>query len=417
MATMNYGKRFHKHIKLIKNEKRYRKFTPIQRAKNNFPKAYTNINGTLKEITVWSSNDSLCMGESEPVITTIQNILLKEGGGSSGSRNLSGTSYHHLELEQEVASLHNKEAGLIFTSGYVSNMATLSTIAKVIPEIIFFSDNKNHASIIEGIISSKAQKVIFNHNDLGDLEKKLQGISLEHPKIIIFESIYSMDGDVAPIEKICDLAEKYNAMTYVDEIHAVGMYGPRGAGMAASLGQSSRIDIIQAGFSKGYGLVGGYITGSNNIIDSIRSSASAFIFTTSLPSILVGGALASVRHLKESPTERKSLHHNVNYLKASLSDKGIPYLYNQTHIIPILVGNGELASAISQYLLQFHNIYLQAVNYPSVPKGTERFRVMVTARHTKVDIDNFIIALVDALQQFSPLILRNPMPKYSIASL
>jgi 5-aminolevulinate synthase len=357
------------------------------------------------------------MGENDTVVSTMQNILLDEGGGSSGSRNLSGTSTYHLKLEQEVASLHNKESGLIFTSGYVSNMATLSTIAKVIPEIVFFSDNKNHASIIDGITSSKSQKVVFNHNDLRDLEGKLREIPLTHPKIIVFESIYSMDGDIAPIEEICDLAEKYNAMTYIDEIHAVGMYGPNGAGMAAKLGQSSRIDIIQAGFSKGYGLVGGYITGPSDIVDSIRSSASAFIFTTSLPSILVGGALASVRHLKESHVERELLQNNAVYLKSSLSNKGISYLPNQTHIVPILIGNGELASAISQYLLQFHNIYLQAVNYPSVPKGTERFRVMVTAKHTKIDIDNFILGLVDALQNFTPLILRNSMPKYSIASL
>ncbi|NCQ67508.1 MAG: 5-aminolevulinate synthase [Alphaproteobacteria bacterium] len=414
---MNYGKIFQEHINSIKSENRYRDFTQIHRECRQFPNATVTVDGKLKDIVIWSSNDSLCMGENKDVVSSMQNILIQEGGGSSGSRNLSGTTPHHFALEQQMADLHSKQSGLLFTSAYVANVATLSTISKIIPEIIFFSDENNHASIIDGIVSSKSNKVIFKHNDPADLEFHLKKLPVSQPKLIVFESIYSMDGDISPIKEICNLAEKYNAMTYVDEIHAVGMYGEQGSGMSSLLKQSERIDIIQGGFSKGYGLIGGYIAGEKYLVDCIRSSAPAFIFTTSLPSMLVGGLLSSVKHLRYSDVERKKLKSNVLYIKEEFEKRGIPFLKNETHIIPIIIGDGNLAKKISRELLKSKGLYLQAVNYPSVPKGTERFRLMVTAKHTKKEINDMISALLEVLGKYSILLSNNPMPENLIASL
>lgn len=351
------------------------------------------------------------MSLNDRVIQKIESVLHEDGGGSAGSRNLSGTTSYHAELEKEVAELFHKDSALLFTSGYVANMATISTLAKIIPDIVFISDEKNHASIINAIKSTGCKKIVYKHSDMGDLESKLSSLSVDAPKIIIFESLYSMDGDIAPIKETCDLADKYNALTYIDEIHAVGMYGRQGSGIASLTNQLDRIDIIQGGFSKAYGLIGGFIAGAGDLVDCVRSLASGFIFTTSLPSMIVAGVIESVRHLKESESERLALHENVDYLKSKLSDLTIPFLNHQTHIVPVIIGDSDLSKQMSQYLLDHHHIYLQSVNFPSVPKGEERFRIMTTARHTKQDIHDLVEGIHHCFLKFMPHQLGQSMPK------
>lgn len=398
---MNYEDTFKNYLTLIKERNEYRVFTTVDRVEGCFPKVMATGYDIEKEVTIWSSNDSLCMSENKEVISETKRASDIYGFGTSGSRNLSGTSSHHAGLELEVADLHGKEAGLIFTSAYVANTATISTIAKLIPNLHIFSDEKNHASIIEGVSLAKCKKSIYAHNNTEDLESQLSKLSFDTPKLIIFESIYSMDGDIAPIQKICDLADKYNALTYIDEIHAVGMYGTNGAGYASKLQQSNRIDIIQAGFSKGFGTIGGYITGQKHIVDAVRSYSPGFIFTTSLPTMVVAGIRKSVSLVSNNDLLRQKLLENATYLKSLLSSYNIRFLDNATHIVPIMVDGYEIAEEIKKFLFLEKSIYLQPVNFPTVKRGEERFRAMVTVNHTKEDIDYFVSAIVESFSKFS----------------
>lgn len=398
---MNYKDTFKNYLALAKARKEYRIFTTVDRHVNSFPNVRAHSYGLEKKVILWSSNDSLCMSENKEVIAEVKHVADKYGFGTSGSRNLSGTSSHHTALEKEIAGLHGKESGLLFTSAYVANTATISAIARLIPNLHIFSDEKNHASIIEGISLSKCKKYIFAHNDVRDLETQLSQLPLETPKLIIFESIYSMDGDVAPIKEFCELAKTYNALTYIDEIHAVGMYGENGAGYASKLGQNAHIDIIQAGFSKGFGTIGGYITGSEYIIDSIRSVSSGFIFTTSLPTMVVAGIRKSVDIVSKNKSLRTKLADNVAYLKNCLLKNNLPFIQNETHIVPVMVENCERAEYIKEFLFTQKDIFLQPVNYPTVKRGEERFRIMVTVKHTKEDIDYFVNSLKEAFIKFT----------------
>lgn len=359
---MNYNHYFDNFIDQLKKENTYREFTTLSRSVELTPNMmkYSNIGNEL--VMNWCSNDYLGMGCNTEVLNAMHKVLEQSGAGAGGSRNIAGNSIHHLRLEAALAELHSKESALIFTSGYVSNDATLSTLPKILENCIFISDSENHASIIEGIRNSRAEKKIFKHNDLQDLEQVLQGCNRNQPKVIVFESIYSMSGDVAPIKEICDLADQYGAITYLDEVHAVGLYGPKGAGIAAKLGVEHRVDIIQGTLGKGFGVVGGYITGSNSVIDSIRSAAKGFIFTTALPPFISAGALASIEYLKKSNSIRTKLHQNTKLLKATLHSYQIPTLPSTSHIVPVLIGNGVKCKKVSQILLTEYCIYAQPIN-------------------------------------------------------
>ena len=396
LVSVNYDAVFEKAIDRLHAEGRYRVFIDILRNKGNYPNArcFAGHNGP-KDITVWCSNDYLCMGQHPKVITAMEDALHDVGAGSGGTRNIGGNTHYHVELEHELADLHGKDGALLFTSGYVSNDATLSTLAKVLPGCIIYSDELNHASMIAGIRNAGCEKRVWRHNDLAHLEELLAADDPEAPKLIAFESVYSMDGDVAPIGAVCDLADKYNALTYCDEVHAVGMYGARGGGISERDEVADRVTIIEGTLGKAFGVMGGYIAADQKIIDVIRSYAPGFIFTTSLSPVLVAGVLASVRHLKASSEERTAQHANAAMLKTLFADAGLPVMVSNTHIVPLMVGDPVKAKKISDILLAEYGVYVQPINYPTVPRGTERLRFTPGPQHTEAMIRDLTSALIE----------------------
>ena len=396
LVSVNYDAVFEKAIDRLHAEGRYRVFIDILRNKGNYPNArcFAGHNGP-KDITVWCSNDYLCMGQHPKVITAMEDVLHDVGAGSGGTRNIGGNTHYHVELEHELADLHGKDGALLFTSGYVSNDATLSTLAKVLPGCIIYSDELNHASMIAGIRNAGCEKRVWRHNDLAHLEELLAADDPEAPKLIAFESVYSMDGDVAPIGAVCDLADKYNALTYCDEVHAVGMYGARGGGISERDEVADRVTIIEGTLGKAFGVMGGYIAADQKIIDVIRSYAPGFIFTTSLSPVLVAGVLASVRHLKASSEERTAQHANAAMLKTLFADAGLPVMVSNTHIVPLMVGDPVKAKKISDILLAEYGVYVQPINYPTVPRGTERLRFTPGPQHTEAMMRDLTSALIE----------------------
>ncbi|TCK30579.1 5-aminolevulinate synthase [Ancylobacter aquaticus] len=391
---MDYARFFQDAVDTLKNERRYRTFAEIERDTARFPHAIWHTPQGKRDIVIWCSNDYLGMGCHEAVVEAMCTTARQTGAGAGGTRNISGNSHAVVELEAELADLHGKEAGLVFTSGYVSNQTGIATLARLIPDCLILSDALNHNSMIEGVRQAGRDKVVFRHNDLAHLEELLRAAG-ERPKLIVFESIYSMDGDVAPIGAICDLAERYGAMTYLDEVHAVGMYGPRGAGVAERDGVMHRIDVIEGTLGKAFGVVGGYITGTRAVMDAVRSYAPGFIFTTALPPAVAAAAAASVRHLKASPNERTRQQAQVAKVKRALDLAGLPQLVTDTHIVPIMVGDAEACKAASDMLLAEHGIYIQPINYPTVPRGTERLRITPGPFHDDALIAHLAHALTD----------------------
>jgi 5-aminolevulinate synthase len=393
---LDYSRVFTQAIDRLHAEGRYRVFIDILRNKGMFPNArcFAGHNGP-KPITVWCSNDYLTMGQHPKVIAAMEEALHDVGAGSGGTRNIGGNTHYHVDLEYELADLHGKEGALLFTSGYVSNEATLSTLAKILPGCIIFSDELNHASMIAGIRNSGCEKRVFRHNDLEHLEELLAEVDPEAPKLIAFESVYSMDGDVSPIHAICDLADKYNALTYLDEVHAVGMYGPRGGGISDRDDAASRITVIEGTLGKAFGVMGGYIAADKMIIDVIRSYAPGFIFTTSLSPVLVAGALASVRHLKSSSVERDGQQAAAAKLKALMEEAGLPVMATTTHIVPLMIGDPVKAKRASDILLAEYGVYVQPINYPTVPRGTERLRFTPGPSHSEAMMRELVGALVE----------------------
>ncbi len=392
---MNFEAYFANTLAQIKQEGRYRVFIDIERICGDFPYAWLNSAQGRERITVWCGNDYLGMGQNETVLEAVQTTLETCGAGAGGTRNISGTTHSIVTLEQELAALHHKQAALVFTSGYVANQTTLSTLGAKIPGLVILSDAHNHASMIEGIRNSRAEKLIFKHNDVDDLYRQIKSLDPNQPKMIAFESIYSMGGDIAPIEKICDVADEFQALTYLDEVHGVGMYGPHGGGIAEQEGLSHRLSLIQGTLGKAFGLIGGYIAASNNLVDFVRSFASGFIFTTALPPALCAGAVASIRHLKHSTRERETHQQNAAYLKAQLTKAGIPHLANKSHIVPVVIGDAVHCKAIADQLLHQYKIYVQPINYPTVPVGTERLRLTPSALHTRTMCDELVTALAE----------------------
>ena len=389
----NYSEIFKNSLDKLKSEGNYRIFADLEKLAGNFPQALNYKDNSVSEVTVWCSNDYLGMSQNQVVLDSMTNALKKVGAGSGGTRNISGTNHYHVLLERELCYLHQKEAALLFNSGYLANQATLSTLGKKIPNCIFFSDEKNHASMIQGIKNSGAKKVIFKHNNLDDLEKNLKKFPKSQPKIIAFESVYSMDGDFSPIKSICSLAQKYNALTFLDEVHAVGIYGERGAGVAERDKVMDQVDIIQGTLAKAFGVIGGYITAKKETIDFVRSFSSGFIFTTSLPPCIAAGAYASIRHLKFSSSEREKLFKVVSDLKNALKKNNIPFIDNKSHIIPVIIGDPMLCKKASQMLLDDFQVYVQPINYPTVPKGEERLRITASPQHTSKMIKKLVTAL------------------------
>jgi 5-aminolevulinate synthase len=393
---VNYEHIFDQAIERLHSEGRYRVFIDILRNKGAYPNArcFAGHNGP-KPITVWCSNDYLAMGQHPKVIEAMEEALHDVGAGSGGTRNIGGNTHYHIELESELADLHGKEGALLFTSGYVSNDATLSTLAKLLPGCVIFSDELNHASMIAGIRNSGCEKRVWRHNDLEHLEELLAATDPALPKLVAFESVYSMDGDVAPIHAICDLAEKYNALTYIDEVHAVGMYGPRGGGITDRDEAAHRIDIIEGTLGKAFGVMGGYIAADQKVIDCIRSYAPGFIFTTSLSPVLVAGVLASVKHLKSSSTEREGQQRSAALMKQMFRDAGLPVMDSTTHIVPLMVGDPVKAKKISDILLAEYGAYVQPINFPTVPRGPERLRFTPGPAHTEDMMRSLTEALVE----------------------
>ncbi|HLD76986.1 MAG TPA: 5-aminolevulinate synthase [Rickettsiales bacterium] len=387
----NYLDFFSNSIAKLRTENLYRQFTNISRIKGEFPYAINNLNN--HKITLWCSNDYLAMGQNEKAIKAANQANSSFGLGSGGTRNISGNNELIVKLEKEIAELYGKPSALCFVSGYVANDATIQTLAKIIPNLVIFSDEKNHASIISGIRNSKLEKHIFRHNDTNDLEMLLKQFPKESPKIIIFESVYSMDGDFGEIAKIVQLAKKYNALTYCDEVHAAGLYGKKGSGLCEEIGLTDEIDIIQATLAKSYGCIGGYITGEKDLIDAIRLNSSGFIFTTSLPPSICAAAIENINHLKNSDIERKTHHQNVLKLKTALKNAGIEIVPNQSHIVSVRIGDAKKAQEISQKLLQNYDIYIQHINYPTIAKGDERLRITITPLHTEKMIEDLVSAL------------------------
>ena len=392
---MNYDEYFRKRLEELRNEGRYRVFADLERQVGRFPRATLHSAHGKKDVTVWCSNDYLGMGQHPVVLAAMHDALNSCGAGAGGTRNISGTNHYHVLLERDLADLHQKEAALLFTSGYVSNWAALGTLASCIPGCIVFSDRLNHASMIEGIRGSRAPVRIFAHNDPVDLARKLGEVDANAPKLVAFESVYSMDGDIAPIAELCDVADAYGAMTYLDEVHAVGLYGSHGGGVAAQRGLSNRLTVIEGTLAKGFGVVGGYIAGSAALCDFVRSYSSGFIFTTALPPHIAAGALASVRYLKSSSTEREVMHSRVASLRSRLDSIGVPHLRNASHIVPVMVGNADLCRQISDVLLNEYHIYIQPINYPTVPRGAERLRITASPFHSEADVEHLIAALAE----------------------
>ncbi|MEQ1649225.1 MAG: 5-aminolevulinate synthase [Hyphomicrobiaceae bacterium] len=393
MTDTNYSKVFSDAIARVRSEGRYRVFTDIRRRRGAFPSANHVTESGENPITVWCSNDYLGMGQHPKVLAAMHEALDTVGAGSGGTRNISGTTHYHVELEQELADLHGKQSALLFTSAFVANDTTLATLQALMPEVVIFSDAKNHASMIAGIRNGGNEKHIFKHNDIADLERLLKTVDIKRPKIIAFESVYSMDGAIAPIGKICDLAKKYNALTYLDEVHAVGMYGPRGGGIAERDGVMDRVDIINGTLAKGFGVMGGYIAASRDICDAIRSFAPGFIFTTSVAPAIAAGALASIRHLKASTVERERHQERARTLKRKFKSAGFPVVDNPSHIVPLLIGNPVHCKQVSDMLLERFGVYVQPINYPTVPRGTERLRFTPTPVHSDADMDRLVDAL------------------------
>ncbi|NUB43597.1 5-aminolevulinate synthase [Fertoebacter nigrum] len=389
---MDFDTIFQGQLDALKAEGNYRSFADLERRRGSFPTATNHCAGGTRDVTVWCSNDYLGMGQHPAVVQAMVDTVQSCGTGAGGTRNISGNTHHHLLLEAELADLHGKESALLFTSGYVSNWAALSTLGSRIPNAVILSDAGNHASMIEGIRHSRADKVLWKHNDWRDLDRKLYAVG-DRPKIVAFESVYSMDGDVAPIREIVEVCEAHGALSYIDEVHAVGMYGPRGGGVTEREGLAHRISLIEGTLGKAFGVVGGYITGSASLCDFIRSFASGFIFTTALPPAVAAAATASIRHLKRSDAERMAQRDRVAHLRARLDRLGIPHLANESHIIPVMIGDPVKCRMISDILLNDWGIYVQPINYPTVPKGTERLRITPGPLHSDADIDRLVSAL------------------------
>jgi 5-aminolevulinate synthase len=396
---MDYQMFFANQLTALRDEGNYRVFADLERHRGLFPRATRRTQSDASDVTIWCSNDYLGMGQNPKVLQAMHEAIDRSGAGAGGTRNISGTTHDHVMLEAELADLHGKEAALLFTSGYVSNWAALGTLASRIPGCVVLSDSMNHASMIEGIRHSRARKVIWKHNDLDDLEARLKELPADAPKLIAFESVYSMDGDIAPIREICDLADRYGAMTYLDEVHAVGLYGPRGGGIAEREGLMDRLTVIEGTLGKAFGVVGGYIAASAALCDFVRSFASGFIFTTALPPAVAAGAAASIRHLKQSQVERDAHQARVADVRARLDALGIPHVDNPSHIIPVMVGDPVKCKYISDLLLSDYGIYIQPINYPTVPKGTERLRITPSPVHSDEDVERLVGALCDLWTQ------------------
>ncbi len=406
--AVDYDKYLDDALGALHDEGRYRIFTDLARRAGQFPRAIDYSTTPARNITVWCSNDYLGIGQNTDVMDAMKTAIDEMGTGAGGTRNISGTHHMIVELERELSDLHNKQAALVFTSGYISNEATISTLAKLLPDCLILSDELNHASMIEGVRQSGCSKRIWKHNDLAHLESLLQEADPDRAKLIAFESVYSMDGDVAPIAEICDLAEKYNALTYLDEVHAVGMYGNRGGGIADRENLMERVDIIEGTLAKAFGVMGGYITGNRNLVDAIRSYAPGFIFTTSLPPAVAAGAIKSVQIIKQSNDLRAKHQERAEYLKTLLEDAGLPVLRTDTHIVPLMVGDPHLCKAAADRLLNEHNIYIQPINYPTVPRGTERLRITPSPLHD----DAMMNELVEAMKEvWAYLDISREMPE------
>ncbi len=424
---IDYSRFFERELEKIRVEQRYRVFQNIERVAGKFPLArwYPSPHNTDaadqsgKDITLWCSNDYLGMGQHKTVIKAMQDATQTYGAGAGGTRNIGGTHKPIVELEKALADLHNKEAALVFTSGYVSNDAAISTIAKLLPDCLILSDELNHASMIEGIRRSRAEKIIFKHNDTQHLETLLQQQPLHRPKLIVFESVYSMDADIAPIAEIAKLAHQYNAYTYIDEVHAVGMYGPRGGGVSEREGVADQLDVIEGTMAKAFGVMGGYVAGKREVIDAIRSTASGFIFTTTLPPSLACAANASIQHLKSSRAERERQKLRVDSVKMQLAEAGIPLMPSETHIVPIAVGDAALCKQASDLLLEKYGIYIQPINYPTVPKGTERLRITPTPLHSESDITHLIKSIITVWNTlglpFTDSVINPEIERYLVA--
>ncbi len=385
---MDYNGFFADKVEDLKKEGRYRTFATLERIVGRFPTAlYHAPDGLSREVTIWCSNDYLGMGQNPVVLDAMKAAIDRSGAGAGGTRNISGTTRYHVELEDGIADLHNKEGALVFSSGYVANEGALSTLARLLPNCIIFSDELNHASMIHGMINSRAEKRVYRHNDVAHLEELLKAADPDVPKIVAFESVYSMEGDISPMAETIALAEKYGALTYLDEVHGVGLYGARGAGVAEERDLMDRVDIIEGTFGKAFGLMGGYIAGKAAMIDAVRSYASGFIFTTSLPPALLAGARASIEYLKVSDIERQRQRRNVKQLKERLEAADMPYMQGESHIVPLIVGEATCCKMVTDVLMDEHDIYVQPINYPTVPKGTERLRLTATAAHSLEQVD------------------------------